>query len=268
MRILLTNDDGYDAPGIRALYEAVRCLPGVTAIDVIAPREAQSGKSHAISASFACEQRDVEGLGPVTVVEGTPGDCVRALFALPDHPRPNWVLAGINRGGNLGVDIYYSGTVAAAREATIHGIPAIALSQYVKPEIPDQWARSRDWAKAILEALLFPEAAPPASATAPGKDDTLSAMTRRAMTDLDLPLPPVPCWNVNMPCLPDGEHPCFVKVVRHSTDPLLTDYAADDTGANPVQYRYAGSYQNRPRSPDTDVQVVFDGGISLSPLPL
>ena len=113
MRILLTNDDGYDAPGLRALWEAVGLLADVD-IDVVAPECVQSGKGHSISRTILCRKVSVEPIGEVVTTDGTPADCVRAALALPGRLRPQWVIAGINRGSNLGVDVYYSGTVAAA----------------------------------------------------------------------------------------------------------------------------------------------------------
>ena len=86
-------------------------------------------------------------------VAGTPADCVRlALHHLA--PRPSWVLAGINAGGNLGTDVYYSGTVAAVREAAIHGVPGIALSHYIARGRAFDWDRAKRWAEALLRRLM------------------------------------------------------------------------------------------------------------------
>ncbi len=264
MRVLLTNDDGYDAPGIRALHEAVRLLPGIEIIDVIAPLHPQSGKSHAISASFTCHQREAAGIGAVLAVDGTPGDCVRALFAIPDHPRPDWVLSGINRGGNLGVDVYYSGTVAAARESAIHGIPAIAISQYVRRDVPDDWDRSRDWTSAMLAALLGLEQAEMSSAST----ETLHAETKREAAQYSPRPGSTPLWNINLPCLTESREPEAVRLVPYATDAMLTDYDCTDGSHPSPSYTYTGEYQKRPYMLDTDIDTVFSGGISLTPLAL
>ena len=157
MKILLTNDDGYDAPGLRALHEAVKALPGVE-LSVIAPAVAQSGKGHSITAQFTCRQAAIEPMGRVIVTDGTPADCVRAALHLPSHPRPDWVIAGINHGSNLGVDVYYSATVAAVREAAILGVPAISVSQLVKPPIADDWPSSTRSSRCSHRRDLLPTA--------------------------------------------------------------------------------------------------------------
>ena len=125
--IALTNDDGIDAPGIQALYQALLTLEvsaAGTSIGVVAPDQHLSGCSHQLN----------RGGGPISVeqraeqryaIGGTPADCARVAHHL--YPQLGWVLSGINDGGNLGADIYVSGTVAAAREATLLRIPAIAI---------------------------------------------------------------------------------------------------------------------------------------------
>src|SRR5262245_53768028 len=125
MKLLLTNDDGIDAPGLRALLAAAQPLGEPV---VVAPARAHSGCSHRVTTDgpFRVAARP-DGFA----VEGTPADCVRV--ALHDvAPDIAWVLSGINAGGNLGADVYHSGTVAAVREAVLHGLPGVALSQYRK----------------------------------------------------------------------------------------------------------------------------------------
>jgi len=130
--ILLTNDDGVHAPGLRTLLPVLCELGRVV---VVAPRYEQSGSSHAITIERPL--RHIEYEQDVHSVDGTPADCVYlALFESRFLPRrPDVVVSGINNGANLGSSVFYSGTVAAAREAAIRGIPAIALSQcYSKDE--------------------------------------------------------------------------------------------------------------------------------------
>src|SRR5690348_6939518 len=126
MRILLTNDDGIDAPGLNALYQAAVLLGEAI---LVGPLEAHSGCSHRVTTGKPIR---VERQGSNRfAVAGTPADCVR--LALYDLVREvDWVLAGVNEGGNLGADVHHSGTVAAVREAVLHGRPGIALSQYHK----------------------------------------------------------------------------------------------------------------------------------------
>jgi 5'-nucleotidase len=126
-RILVTNDDGVRAPGILAVALALRTLGEVT---VVAPADDQSGVGHAISISdpiYVDHVQLPEGIA-ATALTATPASCVKmALEALIDR-KPDLVVSGINRGYNLGMTAYVSGTVAAAREAALNGIPAIASS--------------------------------------------------------------------------------------------------------------------------------------------
>ena len=123
--VLLVNDDGVEAEGLRVLEELVR--PLARRVVVVAPREEQSSRSHAITLRRALR---VAHHGPDRFsVEGTPADAVLiALFGLLSE-RPDLVLSGVNHGHNLGEDVFYSGTVGAAREAALYGIPALAISQ-------------------------------------------------------------------------------------------------------------------------------------------
>src|SRR5688572_21804244 len=123
MRILITNDDGYLAHGIQVLADAARELGTV---HVIAPDREQSATSHSLTLHYPLRVRPVADGGQV--VDGTPTDCVVLGLGELLSERPDFVLSGVNHGANLGDDVLYSGTVAAAMEATILGIPAIALS--------------------------------------------------------------------------------------------------------------------------------------------
>src|ERR1700760_3056594 len=127
MRILIANDDGYLAPGLVALVEACR---GLGDIDVIAPEQNASGMSNSLTLGRPLSVFEARG-GPSNgfrVVNGTPSDCVHvAMTGLLDH-RPDLVLSGINNGENMGDDTLYSGTVAAAMEGFLFGVPAIAFS--------------------------------------------------------------------------------------------------------------------------------------------
>ncbi|MEM6490818.1 MAG: 5'/3'-nucleotidase SurE [Pseudomonadota bacterium] len=128
-RILVTNDDGFGAPGIRILERIARRLSGD--VWVVAPEVEQSGMGHALTVRRPLRPKRASPDDPTRwIVDGTPTDCmivaIRRLMA--DEP-PDLVLSGVNRGHNLGEDVTYSGTVAAAMEATLLGVPAIAFSQ-------------------------------------------------------------------------------------------------------------------------------------------
>jgi 5'-nucleotidase len=124
MKILISNDDGYQAPGIVALYHALR---QIATVEVVAPEQNNSAKSNALTLHTPLYVNRAEN--GFRYVNGTPADCVHiALTGLLDY-RPDLVVAGINNGANMGDDTVYSGTVGAAMEGFLFGIPAIAISQ-------------------------------------------------------------------------------------------------------------------------------------------
>lgn len=263
MRILLTNDDGYDAPGLQTLHAAVRELPGVT-VDVIAPAEPQSAKGHTVSGRFRFWRTDLAGMGDILVVDGSPADCVRAAVALPGIQRPDWVISGINRGSNLGVDIYTSGTVAAAREAGILGIPALALSYLVKATLPDDWERVSREAAGVIAALLWPQAPCPPHADAEVHRQSKAALAPHPSATTTSH--PHRWWNLNLPRLPAGEPVRGVQITTISRDPLALDFRVE-CDPDGVQFcENLASYHSRPAAPGTDVAATFSGWISLSPL--
>jgi 5'-nucleotidase len=144
MKILISNDDGYQAPGIVALYEA---LKDVAEVEVIAPEQNNSAKSNALTLhSPLYVQRASNGF---RYVNGTPADCMHiALTGLLGY-RPDLVVSGINNGANMGDDTIYSGTVGAAMEGYLFGVPAIAFSQVEK-----NWAHLDAAAQKARELVL------------------------------------------------------------------------------------------------------------------
>jgi 5'-nucleotidase len=223
MLLLLTNDDGFEAVGLEALAQAVAPLGELV---VVAPDRPWSGCGHRVTVQDHI--RVEERAAGRYAVSGTPADCVRlALQLLPE--RPAAVLSGINIGGNLGVDVFHSGTVAAAREAALHGLPAVAISQLRKPDLETRWEEAARWARRVLAELLAE------------------------------PLPARAFWNVNLPCLP--ARPAPPSVVRCPLDlsPMPLAYALGPEG-----YRYCGRYHERARLPAGDVDVCFGGDISVT----
>ena len=159
MRILIANDDGYLAPGIAAL---VRACEGLGEIDVIAPEQNASGTSNALTLNrplsvFEARGDHVKGF---RVINGTPSDCVHIALTGLLPQRPDLVLSGINNGANMGDDTLYSGTVAAAMEGFLFGIPSIAFSQVHKGWGELEAAAAT--ARSIIDAVLAggPPAAP------------------------------------------------------------------------------------------------------------
>jgi 5'-nucleotidase len=232
MRILVTNDDGYLAQGIRVLAEAARSLGDVW---VVAPDREQSATSHSLTLHHPLRVRRLDG--NVQVVDGTPTDCVvLALGELLGDGRPDFVLSGVNHGANLGDDVLYSGTVAAAMEATILGIPAIAISYTGgEPEQITQWAEPL---RSLLEQLL--------------KRDDFPAET---------------LININLP----GISPSEVKGVQITTLGRRA-YVGSLTRAldpNGREYFWIGGGESKWwGGPEVDFRAVHSGYISVTPLHL
>ena len=146
MKILLCNDDGYQAPGICALHAALAAAPGVQ-VEVVAPERNNSAKSNALTLHAPLFVH--EAANGFRYVSGTPADCVHlALTGLLGY-RPDLVVSGINNGANMGDDTLYSGTVGAAMEGYLFGIPAIAFSQVQKG-----WAHLEDAALKARDIVL------------------------------------------------------------------------------------------------------------------
>ncbi|RYB03396.1 5'/3'-nucleotidase SurE [Lichenibacterium ramalinae] len=131
MRILITNDDGIHAPGLAVLERVARQLSDD--VVVVAPETDQSGVAHSLSLNDPLRLREVsEGR---YAIKGTPTDCViMAVNTILEGRRPDLILSGINRGQNVAEDVTYSGTIAAAMEGTLLGVPSIALSQAYGPD--------------------------------------------------------------------------------------------------------------------------------------
>lgn len=150
-RVLLTNDDGIEAPGLAVLEQVAATL--AREVWVVAPEHDQSGTSHSISLHAPLRLTEY---GPRRFgVSGTPGDCVvmAARHVMRDNP-PDLVLSGINRGGNLGLETVFSGTVGAAMTGMLLGIRSIALSQAFSDRLAVKWETSRALAPAVIRELL------------------------------------------------------------------------------------------------------------------
>lgn len=149
-RVLLTNDDGIDAPGLRVLEEVAASIAGE--VWVVAPEHDRSGTSHSISLHAPLRLNEL-GARRYSV-SGTPGDCVvMAVRHLMADAPPTLVLSGINRGANLGVETVFSGTVGAAMTALLLGYPAIALSQAFTDREALRWATARKLAPGVIQQL-------------------------------------------------------------------------------------------------------------------
>ncbi len=150
-RVLLSNDDGIHAPGIKTLEEALKGQVGE--LWVVAPETEQSATSHSLTLRRPLRIRHLTENR--YAVDGTPTDAVLLGIreVMKDNP-PDLVISGINRGGNLGEDVTYSGTVAAAMEGALLGVPSVALSQVADDRNNVKWATARKWTVKVLKALL------------------------------------------------------------------------------------------------------------------
>lgn len=233
MRILLTNDDGIGAPGLEALYAAVSDLGHV---HVVAPAKVQSATSHAVTFHRSIQVTQHRGDRFVGMaVDGRPADCVKlALTELIPQP-VDLCISGMNAGANVGINVIYSGTVAAAREAAFSGVPAIAVSLHVGNWQAIDWSRAVSHAKCIIDRVL-----------------------RGPFTGHSI-------VNMNVPILDNGAEPLGIRVVPISTSPLVMTYAKENlNGANSYQATNTMTFDRR--DPDTDVDALFAGYITLTPL--
>jgi len=261
---LITNDDGIDAAGLQSLYRAVCLAVGdANRVAVVAPDSVRSCCSHGVSTA---ESIRVEEVGKqMWKVSGTPADCVRvAIKGLRIAPR--WVLSGVNEGGNLGVDIHYSGTVAGAREATLLGYRAIALSQYLRRDRP------RDWDLSALRAY--------------------NAITQLQSHELAQGQ----FWNVNLPVVDHRESSLPLQFAQPETGMLAFDFeevqpeyesldpshtvglptdnnrtegnhVSSNNAGNSVRWmKYRSNYQDRPRTAPSDVATCFSGFVTATRL--
>ena len=235
MRILLTNDDGIHAPGLGVLEAIAASLSDD--VWIVAPAEEQSGAGHSLSLSRPVRVRR-HGERRYSVA-GTPTDAVMmALGQLVDGAAPDLLLSGVNRGANLGEDVTYSGTVAAAMEGALAGVRSIALSQvYARQGMGDQvpFGPASAWGERVIRPLI------------------------------DVALPPRTLLNVNFPV---GE-PKGVRVVRQGFHDVGRTRIVENT--DPRGYRYYWFALGGTKStPDhaTDLEAVADGFVAVTPLQL
>ncbi len=228
MRILLSNDDGYQARGLRVLAETLGQLAAVT---VVAPDRNRSGASNSLTLETPLR---VEQVGPdVYYVNGTPTDCVHlAVTGLLD-PEPDMIVSGINHGANLGDDVIYSGTVAAAVEGRFLGLPALAVSLV------------------LGSGQHF---------------ETAAVVTRRLIEHMMAnPVPPETIFNVNVPDVPLEEIAGYEVTrlgYRHKSEPVIK---ALDPKNQPI-YWVGAAGPEQDAGPGTDFYAVARRRVSVSPL--
>ncbi|HEX3860689.1 MAG TPA: 5'/3'-nucleotidase SurE [Stellaceae bacterium] len=231
-RILVSNDDGVEAPGIRLLEKIARALSDD--VWVVAPEQEQSGTGHSLTTRRPLRLTE---LAPRRyAVDGTPTDCVLLAVKrlLRDHP-PDLVLSGINAGSNVGEDLTYSGTVAAAMEATLLGIPAIALSQCYRDRYAVPWASSEAFAPEAIRRLL------------------------------SLPWPAHTLFNVNFPPVAPAAARGFAATSQGKR--VIADNLTDGIDPRGRPYFWIGPAQEiGDAEPGTDVAALADDKISITPV--
>ncbi len=228
MRILLSNDDGYLAPGLACL---ARTLAPLAQIDVVAPERDRSGASNSLTLTQPLRVQKADN--GFYFVDGTPTDCVHLAITGLLEKEPDIVIAGINRGANLGDDVIYSGTVAAAMEGRFLGLPAIAVSLSGKSGMHFETA-----AHVVLRLL---------------------DMLQRE------PLPADTILNVNVPDVAAGELAGYEATRlgrRHKAEPVVR--AADPHG-NPV-YWVGAPGPEADAGPGTDFHAIRNRFVSITPL--
>ncbi|MGL4279222.1 MAG: 5'/3'-nucleotidase SurE [Albidovulum sp.] len=243
MRILITNDDGINAPGLEVLTAIAEAIAGPKGeVWTVAPAFEQSGVGHCISYTHPMM---IAKLGPRRyAAEGSPADCVLAgIYDVLQGGRPDLVLSGVNRGNNAGENVLYSGTIGGAMEAALQGLPAIALSQFMGPrteDLGDPFEAARKHGVATVRALL----------------------DKAHWDNGDYRL----FYNVNFPPVAAKD----VKGLRVAAQGYRTDtFFGVEPHISPSGRKFlwiTGGPQHKPTAPGTDVAVNLDGHISVTPM--
>ncbi|MCR5208826.1 MAG: 5'/3'-nucleotidase SurE [Lachnospiraceae bacterium] len=253
MRILITNDDGIEAPGIIKLAENAKKFGEVT---VIAPATQSSAMSHHISLGLELDYRKfdfpVEGVEAYALA-GTPADCIRAAFLgiVSKDKLPDVVFSGINNGSNCGYDIQYSATVGAAMEALLYEVPVICFSQACWEATLDhknEFDPETDFMK--VDKTVYTDVC----------DANIESITRELLAKK---LPRGQAWNVNFPnCVPD-----LYKGILYDRFPSQRAFWDDiyTVITRPDGSRYVGmeSYKIKPAEEGSDIRAIQDGYISI-----
>lgn len=226
--VLVTNDDGFDAPGLHALVEALHPLGRIV---VVAPDREQSASAHALTLRIPL--RVYQAGRDRWRVEGTPTDCVHlGIFNLTERRDPDLVLSGINRGLNMGDDVTYSGTVAGALEAALLGVPALAVSAQIDASGAPDYALAGAIARLLAERLLA------------------------------RPLPRGVFLNVNVP----AGTPRGIRVTRQGTRSYRAAVVERLDPAGRPYFWIAGADTTPVGEPDGDHRAIEEGFVSVTPL--
>ena len=243
MRILITNDDGINAPGLAVLTQIATEIAGPKGeVWTVAPAFEQSGVGHCISYTHPMM---IAELGPRRfATEGSPADCVlAAIYDVLDGARPDLVLSGVNRGNNAAENVLYSGTIGGAMEAALQGVPAIALSQFFGPDnarLADPFDSARIHGASVVRAIL--------------EKGRWTNDDYRIFYNVNFP-PLSAAATLGMKIAPQG----FRRDTAFSVEPHLS----------PSGKRFLwikGGPQHTPTLPGTDAAVNLDGYVSITPM--
>ncbi|HUM53605.1 MAG TPA: 5'/3'-nucleotidase SurE [Chitinophagales bacterium] len=231
--ILVTNDDGIVSPGIKALVEAVQKFGDVV---VVAPDSPQSGMGHAITIHEPLRLQKVNQFGDIPSYQcsGTPVDCVKIAIDKILHRKPDLCVSGINHGSNAAINVIYSGTMSAAMEAAIDGIPAVGFS-LLDFSFEADFSASKFYVEKVVEQIL-----------AKG-------------------MPSDSLLNVNIPKLPLSEIK-GMRICRQSNAKWVEEFdeRTDPNGKN--YYWLTGKFVNFDQGDDTDVWALENGYVSIVPV--
>ena len=235
MLILLTNDDGIRAPGLVAMY---RELAKVHDVDVIAPETVQSATGHGITMAtpLLTSRVRVEDAFEGVAVDGRPADCVKLAIDKLCPRRPDLVVSGMNSGTNVGINVIYSGTVAAAIEAAFLGLPAIAVSLYLRNDVETNYGRAALYAMRTIDQILRMGLGPGQVAT------------------------------INIPALRPDQEPAGVRFVRQCTRPWADTYERRQDPKGRDYFWNTSVFRLGETERDTDVAALRDGFITVTPL--
>ena len=243
MQILLTNDDGIDAPGIEALHEA---LDGLGEILSVAPLTVQSATSHGITFNEPLMTQEVqvnENMRGIAV-DGRPADCVKLALReiwpkrFGDGSAPDLTISGMNSGANVGINVIYSGTVGAAMESAFLGVPAIAVSLHLGDRSRVHYRRAAQIARVVIDRVLE------------------HRLDRHSVI------------NINVPCTESDDAPMpELRVVEMNAAPGTESYEKRLSPSGQEYYwAVGGGMEFTHTAPDTDVEALLERYATVTPL--
>ena len=231
-QVLVCNDDGINAPGLKLLEKVLTSL--AREVWVAAPETEQSAVSHSLTLRRPLRIRKLSARH--FALDGTPTDCVlMGINEIMKSTPPDLVVSGVNRGGNLGEDVTYSGTVAAAMEGTLLGVPSVALSQVYADGHPVKWATAEKWTATVLKKLTAES------------------------------WPPGVLINVNFPDVTAGRV-TGIEVTRQGRRKLGSELVRGTAPRGGPYYWIGAQRREEKYNPGIDLEAISRGAISITPL--